>query len=1078
LLAPGSSAQAVAEEWAIVEYGELINARQLSHSGEPVGLLLNRLGGRPVPPPGQRQGDLTYHKLLEPLLEPYAYVLSDLLDGIETPPSYPLIELGGLWHPGEPQPAWVELLRSRHFIVESDGRGSLRVILPWQASGDPRQRPSATAAEESWKRSWPVLRHVMAAERKRLSMPGMSEGAEASPPPTLNVRVYPYVHLQARSTFVVGLQPHTVAVDSTLPTGDQPPLELNELQAFLDSGWTLEGARLDGEGGFLPLGSRREGGASFAGRKLTLAELAVAFRAIAYGGLAEPFMSLDRGYSPWQSLVTYAGRLQDTSLGEVSLYCDVRFKTFSMGLGIDEGVDLRDEMRRVAPSFKTHIEQFSADPASASVQAQQTRLWFYPDQVDLTVSPQGDLLAMRDVRMTAASERVNDESLTPTAGQQPPWTIKTVSSINRDYDALTEVFPELADLDQVVRLLSLFTWVEQARNSGLTVPDFDALLAVELPATPTPRTFPQMLAFNALPAVGTQSRVDAFDRVEVGDALERLNPRQGEVLDAQTRLRRALSALDRRLADEKRLIDSLAAVDLSKLTDGEIDMLAYRAQRLRMHRTVLATLQGGDAESLEQRRRSGETPRVFSLGIGGLDLGMDKALSRARSRSMGLVGAGSSLPTANPSRALLQQSASGALRVPAPIKQAWQRDPDGLPLATMPAHGLQSGLRSTFDGGWLVQKPGTSGSDANSADDSAQLFSVYSAESSEAGARRLFLGDDGRPVRFERLDRGRWLRYQFERSGQQLKVVLDRTAETVAPTPVTATELPSGLAQLRLDTAGLNSSASAALDLELRSATAGPLNATTPRWVLQRLVMGREADAANDPTLPGVAPLPPQLGEVEALMVVAHDRALRRPWEPRAEVIAGEQDPIRVAAAIDRWWDQPQLRGTVPDGAFVGVDPTLSGQRWSRAPKVGRDALLVLPEGAFAAGSEPLRQALTEAWQGRVSATADPSADENLVIIIGDESPGRFARRLREIAALPKMENKLLAGWSLAGPLRDDLAAWIVQESGVAGFGVASGSVLERRDATENLAAIAADLKRAKQARRVEAIPTPFLWFF
>ena len=127
-----------------------------------------------------------------------------------------------------------------------------------------------------------------------------------------------------------------------------------------------------------------------------------------HGGLAEPAMSLDRGHSPWQSIVSYGGRLRDTSLGWVSLLCDVRFKTFSMGLGIEEGRDLRDEVRVEVPSFKTHIERFAADPLSATISAQQTRLWFYPDRVDLTVAPQGDVLAMRRVRLSAAAERLAD----------------------------------------------------------------------------------------------------------------------------------------------------------------------------------------------------------------------------------------------------------------------------------------------------------------------------------------------------------------------------------------------------------------------------------------------------------------------------------------------------------------------------------------------------------------------------------------------------------------------------------------------------------------------------------------------
>ena len=164
--------------------------------------------------------------------------------------------------------------------------------------------------------------------------------------------------------------------------------------------------------------------------------------------------------------------------------------------------------------------------------------------MDLTVSPQGDLLAFRRVRMTASSERVLDRLRPGAKAEDPPWTRATVEAINRDYDGLSRIFPELADLDQVVRLLSLFTWLRQAEADGLLVPELDALLALELPPLPTPRRYPQLLAFNALPPADREGEVLAFDRVPVGEALDRLGPASGRPLAARRRLARAMAALD------------------------------------------------------------------------------------------------------------------------------------------------------------------------------------------------------------------------------------------------------------------------------------------------------------------------------------------------------------------------------------------------------------------------------------------------------------------------------------------------------------------------------------------------------
>ena len=76
------------------------------------------------------------------------------------------------------------------------------------------------------------------------------------------------------------------------------------------------------------------------------------------------------------------------------------------------------------------------------------------------------------------------------------------------------------------------------------MPDLDALLAVELPAAPTPRTFPQLLSFTALPAPGSAGDVVVYDRLPVGEALERLHPSSGPALPARARFESAKAQLD------------------------------------------------------------------------------------------------------------------------------------------------------------------------------------------------------------------------------------------------------------------------------------------------------------------------------------------------------------------------------------------------------------------------------------------------------------------------------------------------------------------------------------------------------
>ena len=764
VLSVGSTlAQGLPDGWVEVDYGALVDRRQLSHSGEPVGVLLNKLAGKSAPASGAgAAADRVTLSLLDPLLEPYAFVLSDTLDRLNPQRGAPMVEIGSLWEPGETQPAWVELLRARNLIVESDGAGRMRLCLPWNG----RPANSAEGGAAAYRQSWPILRWIFDAELQRL---GSAK---------LQIEVHPFLHAPAQTRFLLGLKPYRVTLDDTRADGLRPPLDLQTWQAFLDSGWQLEGGRLEPDGSVRLLGSRVDKRPTILGRPLSLADFAVAYRAVFHGGLAEPYMSLDRGRSPQLSTVNYGGRLRDTALGLVSLLCDIRFKTFSLGIDIVEGRDLRADLRGPLPQFRTHLERFATDPRSAGVNTQQTRLWFYPDRVDLTVSPQGDVLALRRVRMSAASERVQDESdVAPE--EVPPWTRATVEAINKDYDGLVAFFPELADLDQVVRLLSLFTWLKQARADGLLTPDLDALLAIELPAVPTPQEFPQLLSFNALPQPDTPGEVQIFDRVPVADALERLNPADGRSLDPRRRYARAIAKLNRQDPQHAALLARYQGYDIAALDPIELDLLAHRAERLRMHEAVLTTLDAQRRDAVVNRQQAGEKLRIFSVGIGGLDLGMNQALERASGRSLLL---------ASTATQTTQRESTPSRRSPnrnsVEPREAWRAPAAGASI--VPAHGVtnRTGTRLRFEQG---------GDAAN-----RWVFTLAGADSPEVRSRRRELDSAGRSILFERVESRRHLRYRFQGEAPRLKAVLEtvlpQSSEETPPAP----ELPSGLVVLRI----------------------------------------------------------------------------------------------------------------------------------------------------------------------------------------------------------------------------------------------------------------------------------------
>jgi len=1061
-----------------VDYRALVDGRKLTHSGEPVDVLLTRLAGRPMPAPGERPEDALAYRLLDPILEPYAFVLPDALDAIAPPHEPPMVEVGALWETGEAQPAWVELVRARRLLLESDGEGHLRACLPassLEASpGDlPAGKDPVSIAKEAWDESWPVLRHALAGERLRLAR------ARGGEPPALEVEVHAYRHLEAIGAFDLGVAGWRTSVVDTGPRGGRAPLELSALASILERGLTIEGARLEASGRIRWFTSESDAKRTILGRPPSLADAAVAYRAVARGGNGEPYMSLDRAEAPQVANVSYGGRLRDTSLGLVSLLSDVRFKTFSVGVDLLGPGDVRESIRKALPEFRSHLERFAADPTAGAILNQQTRFWFYPDDVQLTLSQEGDVLAFRRVRMSAASERVRDAGATTS---DPPWTKDTVAFLNAHYDALSELFPEMADLDESVRLLALFTWLDAARAKGLDVPDLDVLLAITLPAQPTPRRFPQLLSHDVLPPPGAAGAVDVLDRTSVGDALDRLDPRGGRPLPASRRFGRDRAMLSPQVPDQAALAKEMDALPAG--ADAVLqDLLSYRAERLLMHARVLATIPTDRRTAIEERRKQAPATRVFSVGIGGVDLGMSAVLARAEHRGGKL---GLSAGDRKPPAAASSPAASEA-RMAAPARTV--SDPPGLTATEWPDHGLgvAAGRAVTTlpDGRGTIQaksRPGSlvrSGAFKIEAGGSAAWQEVVLAmEGPEARARRRVSDPKGDAPVFQRLEDGRFVSYRFERIGGAM-----RAAPATSPLPVQAFSPPAPSAVPTAPVPDLivldlvppqgaqpagGSAEPPALDLRLRTADGRERVASIPRSVLQRLVRGREIDTTPERPLPAFAPSTGILGSSHALMVLASADETRAPWSGAIAPRPGEEDAARLAAALTRWWSTESAPAAV---AVVGVDANTSPSRWARAVRLDGTVAVVAPADAFPAQASSLRAGLDAGTQATGGA--------RLVIVVSAESPGVLGRRLRALASNPEFAGKAVAVVALGGALRADLPASLLAEGQLAALGVLDAGPL---GLARTVADVTAWARRAasesSKGRRPEDLPGPFTWFY
>lgn len=1003
---------AQAPTWIDIDYGPLVDRRQLSHSGEAVGVVLRRLAERPDDPAALA--------LLDPLLERYAYVMPDLLD-LRRSPITPWFEIGALYPPGGSEPAWAELLRARRFLLESDGAGNIRAFVPATSSGD---------ARAAWDQAWPVVRWPLAAERVRRA--GQS-GNNA----TLKVEVYAYRHLPQRTVFSLNPQPYRAELLDNQPRGDRPPVDVAAIEKFLATKLTLEGGRLTPNGTLSLFGSDGPTPMTLLGRTVTLADLAVAYRAVFHGGQAEPYMSLDRGNAPQTSVVNYGGRLRDTTLGLVSLLCDIRFKTFSLGFDPRLGGDARRAAQSKAASFQTHFERYATDPRSAAAPGQQTRLWFYPDSVDLTLSPQADLLALRRVRMSAASERLGGS--TP---EVAAWTKATVDAINTDYDALADAFPEMRDLDTVVRLLSLFTWLKTAEQEGLLLPDLDTLLAVPLPAEPTPRLYPQQLAFGAAPAAGDQSAPLIFDRLAVGAALDQLLPRDGGSLPAARRLTRALAHLDPRQPDHAALAKELAPLTSGSGDAAQLDDAAYRAERLRMHQLVLGTLSGAARQQVQAKIDGGAKLRVLSLGIGGLDLGMGQVVRRAQQRSVGLR-PGAARVTAT--------SATPTARIA--VQETWKLAKSALPIAPLPPHGKNAAQTTAI--GTRV---------------------LLAGDSSEARSRLLNTNPAGKIYAVERYEDQRFVRYAFDRlETNAVGTHLSDATSMTPPAPGIVVAPTAGMASLELFHDPVDTSEKPQVRVRLAASGGKNLEAPLPRALLERLVLGRDADLTPSKPLGALAPLPPALGDPKVLMVIDDERAVLPPWEVERPVLPGEEEPVTIARALNAWWAGDPATASLR--AVVGVDRAASPARYAAAPRPDTKALLYAPTEAFPGATASWRAMFVDAWPASNVVTTLPKKAPSLVVLVSAEAPAQLGLRVRALSQDPALKGALLAVLSLNGSLRRDLPARWIGAGNLAGVGVYEGLPVGVPQLAGQIGALAKGLA-ATAAMNVERLPGPLLWYF
>jgi hypothetical protein len=127
-----------------------------------------------------------------------------------------------------------------------------------------------------------------------------------------------------------------------------------------------------------------------------------------------------------------------------------------------------------------------------------------------------------------------------------------------------------------------------------------------------------------------------------------------------------------------------------------------------------------------------------------------------------------------------------------------------------------------------------------------------------------------------------------------------------------------------------------------------------------------------------------------------------------------------------------------------------------------------------------MRERLASAWTAGTVSGSLPEGDlPTLVVLVSGEAPGLLGARLRELSRSPSMSGKLLAVYSLSGPLRPDLPVSLLRDGNLAGIGVAEPPPVGLPEVVNEIGLLSDALKEGKRSGiSVDGISSSLVWYF
>jgi hypothetical protein len=445
--------------WVTISYSGLIDYSVLTHSGETVREVINKIPDYSDEIKG----------LVQPYLEPYSELCHQVLLASTNNDNVNLINILDNYPIGSNQPAWVSLFREGHYQLYYNKK-IIRIFI------------KGKNPELSYNQNYSVIRHpindILASESTNIQKIEVYVFSNNYSTCELRLNTIPYI-LYSKDL-------SNPANQNVFLSPKHKSINLEGLKYFFEQNVILEAIEIDDKNNLYLYGRKADKKQTLSNNPISLSDFAVIYRSIFHCGNNSPYISLDNHEDNRYAKVNFGGLLENTFVGNVVLEADKLFKTLSTGLDPNTHELIKSNITNSVPNFMTEDERNLQE--NFGDDHMQIRYWFYPDSI-ITVTD-GSIGAVQKYQFLADIERMDAKISVGNAVR------KTIDHLNNNYKQYEKACLTFEELSNVGRLMALVNWLKYMRLDNRI--ELDDLLSVMIPACTTPIKTKKMLAITAI----------------------------------------------------------------------------------------------------------------------------------------------------------------------------------------------------------------------------------------------------------------------------------------------------------------------------------------------------------------------------------------------------------------------------------------------------------------------------------------------------------------------------------------------------------------------------------------------------